>query len=52
MDTEPFKLIVDVERSSDGNINGLELDGSVEVTVDAIAKPSSIEAKKQQKSET
>ena len=41
-----------MERSSDENIDGLELDGTVEVTVDAIAKPSPINAKEQQKSET
>jgi len=48
MDREPSQLIVDVERSSDGNIDGLELDGSVEVTVGAIDEPSPIKAKQQQ----
>ena len=47
--TLPFK--VDVERSSDGNIDGLGMDGSVKVTVDAIARLSPIDAKEQQKSE-
>ena len=43
-----IKFIVDLERNSDANINGLEVDGSVEVTVGATDEPSSIKAKQQQ----
>ena len=43
-----IKLIFDLERSSDENIDGLELDGSVEVTVGATDEPSPIKAKQQQ----
>ena len=60
MDTNPpesktsginIHLIVDLERCSDGNIDGLELDRSVKVTVDAKVEPSPIDAKEQQKNE-
>ena len=42
---DQLEVKFELERCSDGRIDGLESDGSLIVTVDAIADPSPINAK-------